>query len=72
MLLNKCQNISLCFNLTANRNCDATCGKIFNGMDVEILDPDFVSGEGEIVMHSRNVFIGYAKVLYLSSKQNDN
>ena len=40
-----------------------TCGKSFNGMQVEIMDPDFVSGDGEIVIHSRNVFMGYAKVL---------
>ena len=32
-------------------------------MQVEIMDPDFVSGDGEIVIHSRNVFMGYAKVL---------
>ena len=50
------------FNCIATRNCDATCGHKFGGMDVEILDPDFVSGEGEIVIHSRNVFMGYAKV----------
>ena len=49
-------------NFTATRNCDATCGHKFGGMDVEILDPDFVSGEGEIVIHARNVFMGYAKV----------
>ena len=50
------------FNFIATRNCDATCGHKFGGMDVEILDPDFVSGEGEIVIHARNVFMGYAKV----------
>ena len=50
------------FNFIATRNCDATCGHKFGGMDVEIQDPDFVSGEGEIVIHSRNVFMGYAKV----------
>ena len=53
-------SIVLCF--VANHNCDATCGKSFNGMQVEIMDPDFVSGDGEIVIHSRNVFMGYAKV----------
>ena len=51
------------FYFVANHNCDATCGKSFNGMQVEIMDPDFVSGDGEIVIHSRNVFMGYAKVL---------
>lgn len=54
--------MTLRFNFIATRNCDATCGHKFGGMDVEILDPDFVSGEGEIVIHSRNVFMGYAKV----------
>ena len=55
---------------TANANCDATCGKSFNGMQVEIMDPDFVSGDGEIVIHSRNVFMGYAKVCDYHNYQN--
>ena len=54
----------------ANANCDATCGKSFNGMQVEIMDPDFVSGDGEIVIHSRNVFMGYAKVCDNHNYQN--
>ena len=55
---------------TAKANCDATCGKSFNGMQVEIMDPDFVSGDGEIVIHSRNVFMGYAKVCDYHNYQN--
>ena len=54
--------LNFLLNFVANRNYDATCGKSFNGMKVEIMDPDFVSGDGEIVIHSRNVFMGYAKV----------
>ena len=54
----------------ANANCDATCGKSFNGMQVEIMDPNLVSGDGEIVIHSRNVFMGYAKVCDYHNYQN--
>ena len=39
-------------------------------MQVEIMDPDFVSGDGEIVIHSRNVFMGYAKVCDYHNYQN--
>lgn len=34
------------------------------------MDPDFVSGDGEIVIHSRNVFMGYAKVCAYHNYQN--
>ena len=48
--------------ITATRNCDATCGKTFSGMQTKILNPDGASGDGEIAVYSRNVFMGYAKV----------
>ena len=51
--------------ITATRNCDATCGKTFNGMQTQILNPDVVSGDGEFAIYGRNVFMGYAKVAYI-------
>jgi hypothetical protein len=46
-------------------------GTSFNGVRNEILSPDPVTGEGEIIVSSRGVFMGYVKVcifyLYKSS-----
>ena len=40
-------------------------GTSFSGVKNEILSPDPVTGEGEIIVSSRNVFMGYVKVCIL-------
>ena len=62
LLLKTCLYV-FCFFLESY-NRDATCGKSFPGMQVEIMDPDFVTGDGEIIINSRTVFMGYVKVAF--------
>ena len=62
ILLKTCLCV-FCFFLE-NYNRDATCGISFPGMQVEIMNPDFVTGDGEIVINSRTVFMGYVKVSF--------
>ena len=53
---------STVFALLANRNKDSTVGQSFIGIKNRILSPDPTSGEGEVIVSSRAVFMGYVKV----------
>ena len=48
--------------MIANMNKEGTVGTSFNGVKNNILSPDPNTGEGEIIVSSRAVFMGYVKV----------
>ena len=48
--------------IVATKNKEGTVGTSFHGVKNNILSPDPESGEGEIIVSSRAVFMGYVKV----------
>ena len=48
--------------ILATKNKEGTVGTSFHGVKNNILSPDPESGEGEIIVSSRAVFMGYVKV----------
>ena len=48
--------------ILATKNKEGTVGTSFHGVKNNILSPDPASGEGEIIVSSRAVFMGYVKV----------
>ena len=48
--------------IVATKNKEGTVGTSFHGVKNNILSPDSESGEGEIIVSSRAVFMGYVKV----------
>ena len=48
--------------ILAAKNKQGTVGTSFHGVKNNILSPDPESGEGEIIVSSRAVFMGYVKV----------
>ena len=49
--------------ILATKNKEGTVGTSFHGVKNNILSPDPESGEGEIIVSSRAVFMGYVKVI---------
>ena len=49
--------------IVATKNKEGTVGTSFHGVKNNILSPDPESGEGEIIVSSRAVFMGYVKVI---------
>ena len=58
--------LSIFIYLTENKHKEGTVGTSFSGVKNEILSPDPVTGEGEIIVSSRAVFMGYVKVCILN------
>ena len=47
----------------AMRNKDGTVGASVLGVRSDVLSPDPITGDGEIIVSSRGLFMGYLKVI---------
>ena len=62
LLLLVLKHLSQNLIILATKNKEGTVGTSFQGVKNNILSPDPESGEGEIIVSSRAVFMGYVKV----------